>query len=228
MRPALLAILCVLLSACSVTGIDASSEFGCKTPKGLSCVSVSETYKLAQAGQLPAERSTGDPQGTGEQRNGSGKAEPGAKRVGQPYSDRPLPNVQFTTPAPVATATAAAPGAASKLSPAAFNAPTTGTPLRTPERVLRIWLAPFQDVDGDLHDQRYVYVTVTPGQWTLESSRAEIKKRYQPVRMVGRSEAQSPTSSTAAEGTNVRPALPIGTPVPTQIGSPTATRNEDR
>jgi conjugal transfer pilus assembly protein TraV len=94
--------------------------------------------------------------------------------------------------------------------------------------VLRIWLAPFQDVDGDLHDQRYVYVTVTPGQWTLESSRAEIKKRYQPVRMVGRSEAQSPTSSTAAEGTNGRPALPIGPPVPTQLGSPTPARSEDR
>lgn len=31
-------------------------------------------------------------------------------------------------------------------------------PWRKPETVLRVWLAPFHDKLGDLHDQRYLYV----------------------------------------------------------------------
>lgn len=42
-------------------------------------------------------------------------------------------------------------------------------PWRTPETVLRVWLAPFTDKDGDLHDQRYLYVRLNNGGWDSQS-----------------------------------------------------------
>lgn len=184
------------LGGCAISGLDAESQFDCKAPRGLSCVSVSQTYKVSKAGALPGQG--GDAKDTDRGDRGRGVAEgpdmpPPSKDAGargaravEVYNPRRPPDVQFTTPAPVPTAVAAAPGAAARLSPSAFNAPNSGTPLRTPERVLRIWMAPFQDQEGDLHDQRYVYTTVQPGQWTLDAAKAQIKERYQPVRLVNK------------------------------------------
>lgn len=42
-------------------------------------------------------------------------------------------------------------------------------PWRKPETVLRVWLAPFHDKLGDLHDQRYLYVRLENGDWTTDS-----------------------------------------------------------
>lgn len=42
-------------------------------------------------------------------------------------------------------------------------------PWRKPETVLRVWLAPFHDKLGDLHDQRYLYVRIENGGWTTDS-----------------------------------------------------------
>lgn len=41
-------------------------------------------------------------------------------------------------------------------------------PWRKPETVLRVWLAPFHDKLGDLHDQRYLYVRLENGGWTTD------------------------------------------------------------
>ena len=42
-------------------------------------------------------------------------------------------------------------------------------PWRKPETVLRVWLSPFHDKLGDLHDQRYLYVRLENGGWTTDS-----------------------------------------------------------
>ena len=42
-------------------------------------------------------------------------------------------------------------------------------PWRKPETVLRVWLAPFHDKLGDLHDQGYLYVRLENGGWTTDS-----------------------------------------------------------
>jgi len=40
-------------------------------------------------------------------------------------------------------------------------------PLRLPPRVVRIWVAPWEDVDGDLHQNSYIYSEISPkrGRW---------------------------------------------------------------
>ena len=61
------------------------------------------------------------------------------------------------------------------------QAPTAGTPLRSPAQVMRIWIAPWEDSDGDLHDQSYLYVVANPGHWELGQSRKQILERYRPT-----------------------------------------------
>lgn len=57
---------------------------------------------------------------------------------------------------------------------------TAGQPLRSPPRVLRVWVAPWEDSDGDLRDQSYFYVTVDSGRWLIEHNREAIRNEYGP------------------------------------------------
>jgi hypothetical protein len=65
--------------------------------------------------------------------------------------------------------------------PPASTAPTAGTPLLSPPRVLRLWLAPWVDEDGDLHDQAYLYVMWHRGEWQLGHTEAGIRSRFAPI-----------------------------------------------
>jgi conjugal transfer pilus assembly protein TraV len=64
------------------------------------------------------------------------------------------------------------------------SALSDGAPLRNAPRVLRIWIAPYEDSDGDLRDQSHMYVTVDPGTWQIEHARRAIRERFAPVRTV--------------------------------------------
>jgi len=64
------------------------------------------------------------------------------------------------------------------------SAPSTGAPLRSAPRVLRIWIAPYEDSEGDLRDQSHIYVTVDPGAWQIEHARRAIRDRFAPIRAV--------------------------------------------
>ena len=54
----------------------------------------------------------------------------------------------------------------------------TGTALRSAPRVIRLWIAPWEDSDGDLHDQMYLYLTVDPGRWVIEHNRRNIRPEF--------------------------------------------------
>jgi conjugal transfer pilus assembly protein TraV len=58
----------------------------------------------------------------------------------------------------------------------------SGTPIRSAPQVLRVWFAPWEDTDGDLHDQSYVYLPVDSGKWLIEHNRRRIQDAYPPVR----------------------------------------------
>ena len=58
---------------------------------------------------------------------------------------------------------------------------SSGDPLRTQARVLRIWIAPWEDTEGDLHDQSYIYVVANAGRWAIEHSQRHIVDRYRPT-----------------------------------------------
>lgn len=72
---------------------------------------------------------------------------------------------------------------ASSAPPAAYGATppdsatasdSAGTPLRrlrSNARVLRVWIAPWEDSDGDLHEASTVHVLVDTGRWLIEHVR---------------------------------------------------------
>jgi conjugal transfer pilus assembly protein TraV len=78
--------------------------------------------------------------------------------------DKPAPTVAQQTPSPIQG-----------------RAPSSGEPIRTAPKVLRLWIAPWEDADGDLHDQSYVYVVADPGRWVIEHNQRRIIDRYRPT-----------------------------------------------
>lgn len=56
-----------------------------------------------------------------------------------------------------------------------------GDPLRSAQKVRRVWLAPWEDEDEVLHDQSYFYMVVDVGRWQIEHSRRQASERYRPV-----------------------------------------------
>lgn len=72
---------------------------------------------------------------------------------------------------PISSTTANAPGMA-----------VTPSPLRTHARILRLWIKPWEDADGDLYDQGYVYVQVDNGQWQIDHVQRQIRDTYAPLK----------------------------------------------
>ncbi len=140
-----------VLAGCAASGLDAKSKFACSAPDGVTCMSVSGVYANARAGTLPSQQVGGAVQ-TAEATRASGTAE-------RPASVPP--NAAAMNPTP----------AGAPASPRDMHAPYMGMPVRTAERVLRIWMSPYEDPDGTLFDQSYFYVTVAGGRWQVENNR---------------------------------------------------------
>lgn len=204
-------------STAALSGLDATNKFTCAAPDGVSCMSTAGVYANAQVGNLPGMKKDPtkpqfkDGSGPPDQRPTTGAATPFGSQ----------PNVEYTTPGPLPTAQAAAPQNLNRASPAWMNAPTTGTPLRSPERILRLWIRPFEDADGDLHDQRYVYVTVNRGVWSIDAANDAIKSQYRTVRLMSKPDA-SDRGDAQGNGTSPSRSVPpvsvpgLGSNSPTQ------------
>jgi len=61
------------------------------------------------------------------------------------------------------------------------STPAPGTPLLSPPKVLRLWLAPRVDDDGDLHDASFLYVMWHRGEWQIEHTRRQVQRQFTPV-----------------------------------------------
>ena len=56
------------------------------------------------------------------------------------------------------------------------------TALRSQPRVLRLWIAPWEDADGDLHEASVVHVLVDTGRWLIERVVPTSRNRIDAVR----------------------------------------------
>lgn len=54
--------------------------------------------------------------------------------------------------------------------------------LRSGTRVMRLWVKPWEDSDGDLHDQSYLYLRIDEGRWQLEHVQQQVREAYAPLR----------------------------------------------
>ena len=89
-------------------------------------------------------------------------------------------------------------GAAQATTPGTANAlADSGTPLYFPPRILKLWVAPWEDRDGVLHDAGFVFVPIDRGHWLLD-----------PVRPAPRLESRA-----------IRPPRPAAAPAPAKTGT---------
>ena len=102
---------------------------------------------------------------------------------------------------PTSTAVAATVASASTAAPG-LGAPPSA--LRSQPRVLRLWIAPWEDADGDLHEASVVHVLVDTGRWLIERVTPANRQRVDAVRppipsaapASGPASASEPASST--------------------------------
>ena len=100
--------------------------------------------------------------------------------------------------------------------------------LRSQARYLRLWIKPWEDIDGDLFDQAHVYVQIDHGRWQIEHVQRAIRERYAPLRpppststATGSAAPDAPSDAAPATAADVRrpdPVFPLLGNTPTGRG----------
>ncbi|MCZ4314776.1 TraV family lipoprotein [Comamonadaceae bacterium G21597-S1] len=207
--PALTTCITAFLAGCgSMSGLDGESRYACQAPVGVACNSVSGTYANTVHATLPVQRNA---PATATIRT----AAPDLPAAAPPQARPPTPPA---SPAPRAGATATG-----------DLTPSSEQSLRSPPRVLRLWTQAWEDRDGDLHDQAYVYLLIDSGQWRMahirrqgrDNRRAMLTAPAAPAALSSPSNA--PTESQARTQTKQVPDKP-GDPL--EVRQPAATLGE--
>lgn len=131
-----------LLGACSMLNIGQDSYSCTGIPEGVRCLSARQVYEQTHNGQRPQTIREQSSDAT----RSSNKVQLNA--VARPKADTP-------------SISASHPVSASVLSH------LRSLPLRTPSQVMRIWIAPWIDEQGDLMTPSYVYTEIEPRRWTI-------------------------------------------------------------
>ena len=183
-RAAMMAVAVNLtLGGCSsLSGLGGESKYACKAPVGVTCDSVSGTYANAIHNNLPGQR----------QQQSTEASTPTS--TSQPTASRRAPLVPALAVASTDTGT-----------------PTVVNPLRSQARVLRLWTKPWEDADGDLYDQGYIYVQVDVGQWLIDHVQRQIRDAYAPLRAPPKAAADA-TSDVGQSSDSATNALPSSRP----------------
>jgi conjugal transfer pilus assembly protein TraV len=130
------------LSGCS---LHTNEEFDCPAGKGLGCQSVTEVKKKLNQGEIDIPETTME----------------AARRRGT--------NTMLMVP-PVIGQTPVSLGTANSFGPATPIQIVDSSGLviqRTPEQPLRVWIAPYQDQDGNLREASVVHTVIKNGSWQL-------------------------------------------------------------
>jgi len=133
----------VLLTGCASTWNVGESEFDCTgDPVDPSCMSTRQIYNATNDGKVPIK--------------------------GFNYKDNKMVKSQEENNEPI-------PGTYESVNETivknyvAPNLPDRPVPVRTPAKVMRIWVAPWEDQSGDLNTVGYIYTEIEPRKWVLGS-----------------------------------------------------------
>ena len=67
------------------------------------------------------------------------------------------------------------------------------TPIRTPSQVMRIWIAPWEDADGDLMVSSYIYTELEPRRWMIGKAAPTASASLIPLQVEQRPPEKRPT-----------------------------------
>jgi conjugal transfer pilus assembly protein TraV len=85
------------------------------------------------------------------------------------------------------------------------------TPIRTPSQVMRIWIAPWEDADGDLMVSNYVYTELEPRRWMIGKAAPTASASLIPLQVEQRPPDKRSSIDTAEDES---PVNRIGKPLP--------------
>ena len=188
------------LAGCSGTmGLGGSSEFACPLTGGVTCENVSSVYRMSRSGTLPSK--TQPPASSAPSSSSTATPSPS----GAPVEMAPARPAAVATAVPIATSTPSRTSVASPM------------PIRSQPRILRGWIVPYEDADGDLVGDAYVFIPVDSGRWMVEHARQRIRDAYAPARPAAAAAAPSPavqasstSTSTASSGAGLSFPAPDG------------------
>ena len=85
------------------------------------------------------------------------------------------------------------------------------TPIRTPSQVMRIWIAPWEDADGDLMVSNYIYTELEPRRWMIGKAAPTASSSLIPLQVEQRPPEKPPTVDA---NDNDSPSSRLGKPLP--------------
>jgi conjugal transfer pilus assembly protein TraV len=165
----------LLLGGCatSFNGLGGEPRYACQAPTGAQCTSVSGIYANTNPSAPSKGKATHSPATL------AASAQKGA------WQKSPGESIA----APVSSMTTR------QVTPARQTSETQT--LRTPPRLLRLWVAPWEDSDGDLHEAATVHLVADTGRWQID--------RVRPVTQ-GPARVLPPTRLAPSEPTAATPA----------------------
>lgn len=95
--------------------------------------------------------------------------------------------------------------------------------IRSNPRVLRLWIAPWEDADGDLHEEAFVHVVVDAGRWLIEHVRPAARPRVESVAPPVAPAQNKPGAKAPSESPQIPARLPLapaGALSPSQLAPP--------
>lgn len=144
--------LLALTTLITLFGCATSGKFACPAPEGVTCMSPTEIYE--------ATNKQADLEDGVERRQGKTVALP-AKRAGAGSAAVYAPVARD----PVIQRGAALALGGDDLAPQLDVGPPG--PLRRPAQIMRIWVAPWTDAEGDLHMPGYLYTEIRGRTWSV-------------------------------------------------------------
>ena len=156
-------VLCLVLAVLAGCGTlnPYNEDFDCKGyPNGVNCTSAREVYRLTDYKDYLTPEDKDDKKGKKGQKEG------------QPVPAAPA--VNHSVNPTVDPATAAVQGMS-------YEGPI---PIRTSPQVMRIWLAPWESIEGALNMPSYLYVEVVERKWSVGEAKMEVAPQITPLQQV--------------------------------------------
>jgi conjugal transfer pilus assembly protein TraV len=155
-----ISILLIGLAGCS-------TQYGCKgLPEDPACLSAVEAYQVTDKANATVRPSDASAPVTGKQGSSTSPAQGSASTLESGPASSPMDN-RRTKSAPVPK----------------IDDPT---PIRTPSKVMRIWVAPWEDADGDLNVSGYLFTELEPRRWMVGKAAPSVATSLKPLQVIRR------------------------------------------
>jgi conjugal transfer pilus assembly protein TraV len=180
------------MSGCAGLGVG-EPEFACKGyPDGLRCMSSQDVYKLSDRSTYKEDIARVSAAQGGDPEKGINRL-PGDK--GHVEGEEEFTDEEMSETKEVEVRGGLRKEISDRYIPQVVPRPTKETiPLRTPAKVMRIYVAPWESSTGDLNVPSYVYTEIEPRRWMIGNKPIVVNRSIKPLRSAG---DQPPVSDTS-------------------------------